>query len=99
MASSRTWRYSVFPSFHGQDTRKAFLSHLRKHFNSNGITMFDDQGIERSQTIAPALVRAIREVRISIVVLSKNYASSSWCLNELVEILKCKNIVMRSSKK
>ncbi|KAG7548471.1 Toll/interleukin-1 receptor homology (TIR) domain superfamily [Arabidopsis suecica] len=94
MASSRTWGYSVFPSFHGQDIRKTFLSHLRKQFNSNGITMFDDQGIERSQTIAPALVRAIRESRISVVVLSKNYASSSWCLNELVEILKCKNIVM-----
>lgn len=94
MAFSRTWRYNVFPSCHGQDIRKIFLSQLRKQFNSNGITMFDDQGIQRSQTIAPAIVRAIRELRISIVVLSKNYASSSWCLNKWVEILKCKNIVM-----
>ncbi|KAG2302886.1 hypothetical protein Bca4012_061216 [Brassica carinata] len=95
MASSsssllRTWRYGVFTSFHGPDVRKTFLSHLRKQFNRNGISMFDDQGIEKSQTIAPALTRAIRESRISIVVLSKNYASSSWCLDELVEILKCK---------
>lgn len=52
--------------------------------------MFDDQGIERSQTIAYALTQAIKESRIAIVVLSKNYASSSWCLNELVEILECK---------
>lgn len=52
--------------------------------------MFDDQWIERSQTIAPALTQAIRESRISIVVLSKKYASSSWCLDELLEILKCK---------
>ena len=52
--------------------------------------MFDDQGIVRSQIIAFAVKQAIRESRISIVVLSKNYASSIWCLNELVEILKCK---------
>ncbi|KAG5545352.1 hypothetical protein RHGRI_017727 [Rhododendron griersonianum] len=28
---------------------------------------------------------------MSIVILSKNYASSSWCLDELVMILKCKS--------
>ncbi|KAL1225323.1 Disease resistance protein RML1B [Cardamine amara subsp. amara] len=90
---SRTWRYRVFTSFHGPDVRKKFLNHLRKEFTYNGITMFNDQGIERSQTIAPALTRAIKESRISIVVLSKNYASSGWCLSELVEILKCKEVM------
>ncbi|CAF1919059.1 unnamed protein product [Brassica napus] len=89
-SSSRTWRYRVFASFHGAYVRKTFLSHLRKQFNYNGITMFDDQGIEKSQTISPALTRAIMESKISIVVLSKKYASSSWCLDELLQILKCK---------
>ncbi|KAG2285828.1 hypothetical protein Bca52824_045432 [Brassica carinata] len=86
----QTWRYRVFTSFHGPDVRKTLLSHVRKQFSCNGNSMFDDQWIERSQTIAPALTQAISESRISIVVLSKNYASSSWCLDELVEILKCK---------
>ncbi|EOA17500.1 hypothetical protein CARUB_v10005833mg [Capsella rubella] len=89
-SSSRIKRYQVFSSFHGPDVRKGFLSHLQSHFASKGITTFSDQGMERGHTIVPELVQAIRESSISIVVLSKKYASSSWCLDELVEIFKCK---------
>lgn len=53
--------------------------------------MFDDQKMMRSHTIGSSLTQGIRESRISIVILSKNYAASSWCLDELVEILKCKD--------
>ncbi|ESQ29496.1 hypothetical protein EUTSA_v10023884mg [Eutrema salsugineum] len=87
-SSSRSWRYNVFPSFHGPDVRVTFLSHLQMQFERNGITTFNDEGIERSQLIGSELTQAIRESRISIVVLSENYASSNWCLKELVEILK-----------
>ncbi|CAA7032858.1 unnamed protein product [Microthlaspi erraticum] len=92
MASSSTHnrKYHVFPSFHGQDVRITFLSHLFQHFESKGITTFNDREIKRGKTIRPTLEQAIRESRISIVVLSKKYASSSWCLDELVEIFKCK---------
>ncbi|AAG26935.1 disease resistance protein [Arabidopsis thaliana] len=92
-SSPRNWRYNVFTSFHGPDVRIKFLSHLRQQFVYNGITMFDDNGIERSQIIAPALKKAIGESRVAIVLLSKNYASSSWCLDELLEILKCKEYI------
>lgn len=93
MASSSSTTYNnkfdVFPSYHGPDVRAGFLSHLRKQFSLDKIKMFNDQGIEKSQKIASSLKRAIRESKISIVILSKNYASSSWCLYELVEILEC----------
>ncbi|CAL9237535.1 unnamed protein product, partial [Arabidopsis halleri] len=89
----RNYNFNVFASFHGPDVRKTLLSHMREQFNRNGITMFDDQKIERSATIAPSLIGGIRDSRISIVILSKKYASSSWCLDELVEILECKKVM------
>ncbi|CAH8277827.1 unnamed protein product, partial [Arabidopsis lyrata] len=38
---------------------------------AKGITTFNDQEIKRGHTIGPELVQAIRESRVSIVVLSK----------------------------
>ncbi|XP_010430284.1 PREDICTED: disease resistance protein RML1B-like [Camelina sativa] len=87
--TSRNYKFKVFSSFHGPDVRKTFLSHLREQFKRKGITMFNDEDIKRSAMISPALKKAIKESRISIVILSKKYASSRWCLDELVEILEC----------
>ncbi|CAN7026943.1 unnamed protein product [Brassica oleracea var. botrytis] len=88
--SSSSLPHVVFPSFHGPDVRSGILSHLRNVFARKGITMFNDNDIERGHTIGSKLVEAITKAEVSIVLLSKNYASSIWCLGELLEILKCK---------
>jgi len=38
-------------------------------------------------SLGTSLLKAIEASRISIVVLCKDYASSSWCLDELVKIV------------
>lgn len=88
--SSCVWVFDVFPSFSGEDVRRTFLSHLLLALDRKLITCFKDSEIQRSQSIGLELVHAIRGSRIAIVVFSKIYASSSWCLNELLEIVKCK---------
>ncbi|KAL9817820.1 putative TIR domain, AAA+ ATPase domain, P-loop containing nucleoside triphosphate hydrolase [Arabidopsis thaliana] len=88
-SSPSSRRYDVFPSFSGVDVRKTFLSHLIEALDRRSINTFMDHGIVRSCIIADELISAIREARISIVIFSENYASSTWCLNELVEIHKC----------
>ena len=86
------WRYEyhVFISFRGSDTRKKFTSHLYEALKRNGITTFrDDESLERGEFISPELMRAIEESRFAVVIFSKNYASSSWCLTELAKIVEC----------
>ncbi|KAL5559999.1 hypothetical protein UlMin_036210 [Ulmus minor] len=84
-------KYDVFISFRGEDTRKGFTSHLHSALCEKQITAYIDQlNLEKGDTISPALLEAIEESAISIIVFSENYAASRWCLDELVHILKCK---------
>ncbi|KAK9205208.1 hypothetical protein WN943_015475 [Citrus x changshan-huyou] len=86
------WPYDAFLSFRGADTRKSFISHLYAALNGKGIYVFkDDKELERGTSISPGLLNAIEDSRISIIVFSQNYASSTWCLDELVKIVQCKN--------
>jgi len=92
--SKPRWNYDVFLSFRGEDTRKTFTDHLYTALVHAGIHTFrDDDELLRGNYISTELLKAIQGSRISIVVLSQGYASSRWCLDELVEILHCKNSI------
>ncbi|KAL7161756.1 hypothetical protein ACSBR2_042268 [Camellia fascicularis] len=78
----------MFLSFRGEDTRKNFTNHLYAALVQIGIhTFMDDDELPRGHDISSALLKSIEESRISIVVFSTNYASSRWCLDELVKII------------
>ncbi|XP_016648317.1 PREDICTED: disease resistance protein TAO1-like [Prunus mume] len=81
----------VFLSFRGEDTRHNFTDHLYSALCQRRINTFrDDDDLGRGEEISRALLTAIEESKISVIVFSKNYASSRWCLDELVKILDCK---------
>ncbi|GKB16286.1 Toll/interleukin-1 receptor-like protein, partial [Tanacetum coccineum] len=80
--------YDVFLSFRGEDTRHSFTDHLFHALVRAGIHTFrDNDEIDRGRELKPEIERAIIESRASVVVFSENYASSSWCLDELLLIL------------
>ncbi|KAL7589851.1 hypothetical protein Lser_V15G37394 [Lactuca serriola] len=90
--SSQLWKYHVFLSFRGEDTRKTFVDHLYTALVQQGIyTYKDDETLPQGESIGPSLKTAIEESQISVIVFSKNYADSSWCLDELSHIMKCKD--------
>nr|KAJ0193491.1 hypothetical protein LSAT_V11C800435210 [Lactuca sativa] len=86
-------KYDVFLSFRGKDTRLGFMDHLYQALvNENISTFLDEEEVETGEELKPELARAIKSSRASIVVLSKNYASSTWCLDELVMILEQRRV-------
>nr|XP_034908309.1 disease resistance-like protein DSC1 [Populus alba] len=89
-AVAQKWKYDVFLSFRGKDTRDNFISHLYDALCRKQIKTFIDDKLERGEEITDALLRTIEESRISVIIFSRNYASSPWCVDELVKILECK---------
>ncbi|XP_054811902.1 disease resistance protein RPV1-like [Prosopis cineraria] len=84
------WTYDVFLSFRGEDTRLTFVGHLYESLRQRGIrNFFDDKALHAGEEIRESLFKAIKESRIAIIVFSKNYASSTFCLDEPAEIVDC----------
>ncbi|KAL6226461.1 hypothetical protein ACLB2K_000423 [Fragaria x ananassa] len=83
------WKYDVFLSFRGEDTRWGFLFHLDHQLEFCQVfkTFKDDRELEIGSEISPKLLTAVEHSHPAIVVLSPKYASSTWCLDELAKII------------
>lgn len=83
-------KHDVFLSFRGTDTRNTFTSHLYQALCNSEINTFMDDRLEKGEEISSALLHVTEDSRTSVEVLSENYASSSYCLDELVKMVACK---------
>ncbi|XP_028773583.1 TMV resistance protein N-like [Neltuma alba] len=83
-------KHDVFISFRGPDIRSDFLSHLKRALRQKNVDVYVDDRLERGEEIWSVLVNAIEGSMIALVIFSDNYASSEWCLEELVKIVECK---------
>ncbi|GJX69700.1 Toll/interleukin-1 receptor domain-containing protein, partial [Tanacetum coccineum] len=89
----KSFKYDVFLSFRGEDTRKNFVDHLYGALQKKGVETYkDDKKIRKGKAINDELIQAIEDSKFYIIVFSKNYASSSWCLDELVKIMECQKM-------
>ncbi|KAH9725550.1 ADP-ribosyl cyclase/cyclic ADP-ribose hydrolase [Citrus sinensis] len=86
----RNNKYDVFLSFRGEETRDSFTSHLYSALCQTNIETFIDDQLVRGNEISQSLLDAIEASSISVIVFSEGYASSRWCLDELLKILDCR---------
>ncbi|KAL5800852.1 hypothetical protein ACOSQ3_032484 [Xanthoceras sorbifolium] len=70
------FKYDVFLSFRALSDKQ--------------LEIFIDYNLNRGDEISPSLLEAIEKSQLSIIIFSRTYASSSWCLEELVKILECR---------
>ncbi|GJY92083.1 Toll/interleukin-1 receptor domain-containing protein [Tanacetum coccineum] len=89
----KSFKYDVFLSFRGEDTRKNFVDHLYHALKQKSIVTYkDDENVKQGKNISDELIKAIEDSKFYVIVFSKNYASSSWCLEELVKIMECQTM-------
>ncbi|TQD89708.1 hypothetical protein C1H46_024702 [Malus baccata] len=83
--------HDVFVSFRGKDIRMTFVSHLYAALSRNGVAVWRDEDtiLRGAEPIGSQIRKAVESSRFSIVILSRDYASSTWCLDELQQILNC----------
>ncbi|CAL2271640.1 unnamed protein product [Prunus armeniaca] len=64
------WKYDVFLSFRGDDTRKGFTDHLYETLRAQGIITFrDDRTISKGKAISGELIAAIEESRYETLLI------------------------------
>lgn len=86
----------VFLSFHGGDTLINFTGHLYSALDRHGVKTFcEDPELRNSEVVLNVSLQAIQKSKTYVVIFSKNYASSRWCLNELIEICKSNQTTKR----
>ncbi|CAL8997786.1 unnamed protein product, partial [Prunus brigantina] len=83
--------YDVFLSFRGEDTRKTFTDHLYWRLKHARVDVFIDEDELRGGEIIPdELNQIIQRSSISVIIFSRRYADSIWCLEELEKIMECR---------
>eukprot|EP00243_Klebsormidium_subtile_P008882 TRINITY_DN431_c0_g1_i14.p1 TRINITY_DN431_c0_g1~~TRINITY_DN431_c0_g1_i14.p1 ORF type:complete len:767 (+),score=194.19 TRINITY_DN431_c0_g1_i14:430-2730(+) len=74
----------VFVSHRGLDTKRGFASWLRRDLERRLFTCFlDERSLRRGDDSWPTIMEALSSSKLVVIVLSKGFFESKWCLREL----------------
>jgi len=87
--------YHVFLNHHGADVKETLATHLYKRLTAKRLRVFlDKDELQEGDDIPSHLKAAIGSASVHIPIFSPNYAKSSWCLNELLLMLKSRKTII-----
>jgi len=93
--SSFRLRWDVFLSFRGSDTGQTFTMGLYHALHGRGFRVFrNDDGLERGDEIQKKLLEAVEDSAAAVIIISPDYASSHWCLEELSKICESGRLIL-----
>ncbi|GLJ09276.1 hypothetical protein SUGI_0105440 [Cryptomeria japonica] len=82
-------KYDVFICHHGGDVKQKLAIPLHAILHCVGLNVFlDSQELQVGDRFPCAIREAIGSARIYVIIFSKNFAKSAWCLAELCYIMK-----------
>jgi len=83
--------YEVFLSHRGVDTKETFARSLYLRLLDHGLRAFlDKHEMQPGYGISAQIKNAIRTASVHVAIFSARYAESTWCLDELLEMLESK---------
>ncbi|ESW06180.1 hypothetical protein PHAVU_010G026900 [Phaseolus vulgaris] len=88
--------YDVLINFNGEDIQRKFVSHLDSVLSTVGFTTF----LHHPNALNPIHIEQpiLNLSRVAIVVFTKTYSQSAWCLQQLQQIIRwqetyCRNVL------
>ncbi|KAG0607534.1 hypothetical protein M758_8G036000 [Ceratodon purpureus] len=81
--------YDVFLNHRGPDVKARFVSHLDEALRAAGLNPFlDKASLRKGDPAFTSIDAALKVAKVHVAVVSKRYAESKYCLNELVDMLR-----------
>ncbi|KAG6664609.1 hypothetical protein CIPAW_02G105300 [Carya illinoinensis] len=87
--------HDVFISHRGPDTRRNIAGLLHDYLLKRGLRPFIDyRNLKAGEKLSEKIDTAIRECKVGVVVFSRRYCESYYCLHELALLLELPKIVI-----
>ncbi|KAG0563881.1 hypothetical protein KC19_8G066900 [Ceratodon purpureus] len=81
--------YDVFLNHRGPDVKAGFVAHLDEALRDAGLNPFlDKASLRKGDRAFRSINDALEVAKIHVAVVSKGYAESKYCLNELVAMMR-----------